>query len=202
MPLGLILVMVGAAACSSEGDKLARQYEMLKASRANPSELCDYAKKAAGAYLASRDEERFAEWRRREADDCTARVTAAIQASTDRPPTAAKPAPGVISGELSYPSDYLPQDLVVCARDLDSQRSYCGSEAGMNRRGSSYTLPVPEGRYHVWATTKEMPGTKAYFSESVVCGLTVECNSHKPIEVRVFAGSTRKSVDPGDWYAH
>lgn len=200
--IGLMLAAAGAAACSSEGDKLAQQYAMIEANRAGPGELCDYAKRVASAYLGSRDEAKFAEWKRREGKDCAAPATARTGPATGQSPPSppSQPVTGTVTGKLSYPSDYLPEDLTVCAREVDSKKTYCGTEAGMERSGSTYSLRLPPGGYHVWAKTKDMAGTKAYYSESVVCGLDVECKSHKPVTVQLAAGATRKGIDPGDWY--
>jgi len=41
---------------------------------------------------------------------------------------------------------------------------------------------------------------KAYYSEFVTCGLSVNCPSHKPIPVAVKTGETVNDIDPQDWY--
>jgi len=43
-------------------------------------------------------------------------------------------------------------------------------------------------------------GYKAYYSEFVTCGLSVDCASHEPIIVEVKSGQTTDGVNPQDWY--
>lgn len=104
---------------------------------------------------------------------------------------------GTIRGQLSYPSDYLPEDLQVCAREVSSGEVFCNSR----REGQGYSLEVPAGAYHVWAQTGDWPEVRAFFSDFVRCGLAAECTDHTPIEVLVDAGGETAGVDPGDWYA-
>lgn len=111
-------------------------------------------------------------------------------------PPAPAPADGVIRGQLSFPSDYIPEDIQVCAREVDSGDVACNSQ----REGSGYSLRVPPGTYEVWAQTRDWPGVRAFFSEFVRCGSTVECTDHTPITVVVDPGAETIGVDPGDWY--
>lgn len=118
-------------------------------------------------------------------------------APEERPaPSAPAPADGVIRGQLSFPSDYLPADLQVCAREVDSGEVFCNSQ----KAGNGYSLPVPPGAYEVWAQTRDWPGVRAFFSEFVRCGSTVECTDHTPITVAVDSGGEATGIDPGDWY--
>ncbi|HEX8532931.1 MAG TPA: hypothetical protein VF662_02085 [Allosphingosinicella sp.] len=114
--------------------------------------------------------------------------------------TIAEPAPAQLSGELSYPSDYLPQDLRVCAELLSSGALSCNARFHDSKGKRTYRLEVPAGRYHVYATTSEMPGYKAYYTEAVLCGLSVECTSHLPVPLELRPGQVRNGIDPGDWY--
>ena len=127
---------------------------------------------------------------------------AACDRAEEQPAAPAAPAEsasrvGTIRGQLSYPSDYLPEDLQVCARAVRSGEVYCNSR----RDGQSYSLEVPAGAYHVWAQTGDWPQIRAFFSEFVRCGLTAACVDHTPIEVVVGAGGETSGVDPGDWYS-
>lgn len=105
--------------------------------------------------------------------------------------------PGTVTGAITYPSDYIPADLRVCAADVTSRRTRCGNE----RTDDSYRLVLPPGRYTVWAETKEAPGVHAFYSQAVPCGLYADCKDHSPIEIEVKPGATLAGVDPGDWYA-
>lgn len=115
--------------------------------------------------------------------------------------TIPEPPPATLSGELSYPSDYMPQDMKVCAESLSSGASHCGAQFHESGRRRLYRLSVPAGRYRVYALTAETPNYRAYYTDAVPCGLSVECTSHKPIIVGVEAGETKEGIDPADWYA-
>lgn len=104
--------------------------------------------------------------------------------------------PGKLSGTITFPSDYIPKDLRVCAEAADGKQ-FCDAQIS----GDSYVLEVPEGEYRVFAQTGEMPGVRAYYSEFVACGYYSTCPSHEPLKVTVEEGGARTGVDPGDWYA-
>lgn len=105
--------------------------------------------------------------------------------------------PATISGNLTYPSDYIPENLQVCAEAVESKKTLCDAE----KSGSSYSLKVPPGSYRVFARAPDMAKIKAYYSEFVTCGYEQWCASHTPIVVTVAEGETRSDVHPGDWYA-
>lgn len=107
----------------------------------------------------------------------------------------------VISGALSYPSEYIPDDMKVCAQEVGSRKTFCNSKATGGTTDRRYELTVPAGSYHVYAKTSEKPGYYAYYTEAVVCGLTVDCLSSMPIPVVLAAGDRRLDIDPQDWYA-
>lgn len=111
------------------------------------------------------------------------------------------PVPALLRGELSYPSDYIPNDMRVCAEDISSGQPHCDAQIRSRGRSRTYDLSVPAGRYRVYATTSEWPNYKAYYSEAVTCGLHVGCTSHEPIIVTLRAGETKAEVNPHDWYA-
>ena len=111
---------------------------------------------------------------------------------------------GTITGKLSYPSDYIPTDIMVCAEAIDAIGvGTCVSPIadGTVGAGNTYTMTVPPGTYHVYAHTRDLANRNAYYSEAVECGLAVSCTDHTPIDVEVEAGETITNVDPGDWYA-
>ena len=108
-----------------------------------------------------------------------------------------------IEGELSYPSDYLPDDLTVCAVDLATSHETCTSKRVRLKRKlrpAGYRLELAPGRYHVYSRTKDAPGRTAYFTEFVRCGADVSCPSHERIVVTLEPGTVVTDVDPGDWY--
>lgn len=111
---------------------------------------------------------------------------------------------GTIEGSLSFPSEGIPQDLQVCAETLMGVQFECTSTHIQDSKytyGSGYKLELPPGKYYVYAQVPSFnSGYKAYYNEFVTCGLSVECQSHEPIEVNVSAGETVTGVDPQDWY--
>ena len=115
----------------------------------------------------------------------------------------------IITGELSYPSDFDFPRMIVCAEAVNSKSIHCTDKRRQNRRSGkvTYTLRVPAGNYYVFATivngeepVEDMRGYKAYYSEFVRCGLSVNCPSHEPVKVAVRAGQTVTGINPGDWY--
>ena len=109
-----------------------------------------------------------------------------------------EPETGYIAGLLSYPAEYLPADIKVCAINLSSNMKYCTTRK--NIKGLKYKMKLPVGEYNVYAESKQDNYAPAYYTDAVLCGLTVDCPSHKIITVKVEAGKTTKGVNPGDWY--
>ena len=117
--------------------------------------------------------------------------------------------PATITGALSYPGDVDLPAMIVCAEAVNSKSIHCTDKRLTNRRSGklTYKLRVPAGGYYVFATivngeepAEDFQGYKAYYSEFIKCGLSVNCPSHKPIEVKVRAGQTLTGIDPADWY--
>jgi hypothetical protein len=106
---------------------------------------------------------------------------------------------GSISGELGYPSEYIPP-LRVVAFDVYSE-DYYYVDTLLNQ--STYEITdLPAGTYHVLAYVRdEGPGISAAYSQAVPCGLTVDCNDHSLIDVLVYPGETTEGIDPIDYYA-
>lgn len=104
---------------------------------------------------------------------------------------------GMITGHLSYPSEWIPP-LRVVAFDVNTITATGSVDTQEN--DSSYTLALPVGTYYVVAYT--MDGALAGgYSQAVLCGLTVACTDHSLIAVQVLANLSVPDIDPGDWYA-
>ncbi len=124
---------------------------------------------------------------------------------------AAAPQAGVIEGSLSYPSEYIPDDMTICAENLATKKIYATNKHLMAKKYQykvGFKLTVPPGDYHVFAQLPD-PGRhgaeyakdyRAYYSEFVKCGMSVNCKSHAPITVKVKSGETVRGIDPQDWY--
>jgi len=131
------------------------------------------------------------------------------QESTSTPSPTPEPTPtnttspeGTITGQLSYPSEFLPPQRVV-AFDVDDSSVYFSTEVDS---GGTYTLTVPPGTYFVLAYLIDaaelgaQPGLAGAYSEAVLCGLQAGCNDHSLVPVVVNAGETIIDIDPADWY--
>jgi len=122
----------------------------------------------------------------------------------------ATPAPttGMIEGSLSFPSEFIPTDMTICAEDTSTQKQYCTKDHLQDVKYTAhvgYKIEVPAGSYHVFAYLPGGSGGysvdyRAYYSEFVTCGLSINCTSHKPIVVAVKAGETTSDINPQDWY--
>jgi len=127
------------------------------------------------------------------------------------PGAAAAPQPGVIEGALSYPSEFIPPDMTICAENLATKQLHCTNKhlkAKKYQYKVGYKLTVPPGDYHVYAYLPDparygaeySKDYRAYYSEYVKCGMTEKCPSHAPIVVKVKSGETVSGIDPQDWY--
>jgi hypothetical protein len=115
----------------------------------------------------------------------------------------------IIEGSLSYPSSGIPENLIVCAQNLKTDKTYCTQGHIGDPRylyGVGYKLIVAPGTYYLYSHLREpdfptgYQDYKAYYSEAVVCGLTVECGDHTPIPVTVAPGQRLQNINPIDWY--
>lgn len=127
------------------------------------------------------------------------------------PGGAAELKPGVVEGSLSYPSDFIPPDLTICAENLATKKLYCTNKhlkAKKYRYKVGYKLEAPPGDYHVFAQLPDparygagyAKDYRAYYSKFVTCGMGAECLDHTPIVVKVKSGETLSGIDPQDWY--
>lgn len=120
---------------------------------------------------------------------------------------------GKISGKLTYPSDGIPTDTVLCVIDAASNGSaaVC-SNAGrkallsanvafkLSFRSATYEVSLPAGTYFIFSMTGEMPGHRAFYNEFVRCGMSVECKSTKRVVVRVKPRTTTRGIAVGDYW--
>lgn len=131
--------------------------------------------------------------------DSTPTIAPVLPSPTTVTPAAPAKAAGLgsISGQLSYPSEYLPPMDVALIR-VDDGGWLCERTDGS---GDSYRIAnVPPGRYHVIAYEVES-GLAGAYSEFVRCGLSASCTDHSLVEVEVLPGRESSGIDPSDWYA-
>ncbi|KKS29712.1 MAG: hypothetical protein UV83_C0001G0325 [candidate division WWE3 bacterium GW2011_GWE2_43_18] len=115
---------------------------------------------------------------------------------------------GVITGSLGYPSEFIPENMEVCAVEVQGQGAHCSNNHLKDKAftyGVGYRLTLPAGEYYVYAYVPNQPDAtgqiyKAYYSEFVTCGMDVSCSNHEPVKVTVRQGEVTANVDPQDWY--
>lgn len=110
---------------------------------------------------------------------------------------------GIIEGALSFPSEKIPEDMMVCAEHLISKQIYCTDQhilADKYLYGVGYSLHIPAGEYVIYAQTKDYPDYKAYYNKFVLCGLEAGCTDHTSIPIVIEEGKTITNIDPIDWY--
>lgn len=107
---------------------------------------------------------------------------------------------GYFEGSLSYPTEGIPSEMMVCADNIEMAETFCT----YNRINSSnymygvgYKLPVKPGTYNVYAWYNGITGT---YSKYVTCGMSANCTDHTSIPVDINADQTVKDIDPADWY--
>jgi hypothetical protein len=103
---------------------------------------------------------------------------------------------GLITGRLSYPSEYIPS-LSVFAMRIDNRESTYYSldtEAGQD----SYAIRVEPGVYLVLAYKGDLA---AGYTRYVTCGMGTACCEHILRQVVVEAGDILEDIDLLDWYA-
>jgi len=111
---------------------------------------------------------------------------------------------GLLTGQLSYPSDYIPEDMKVCAENISNGSVVCAKEININE--ARYNLAVPEGTYYIWSETLDWAPApdyktrKVYYTEAVVCGLSIAGENHAKKPIKVTSFSITPGVDPGDYY--
>ncbi len=117
------------------------------------------------------------------------------------------PPMGTVTGNLSFPSSFIPAIRIAFFSLTDGSVSY--TDTGMNQ--GTYSMDLPAGSYHVIAypytagmgtppAGSPIAGTAGGYTQFVLCGLTAACTDHSLIPVVVTVGQTIM-VNPGDWYA-
>lgn len=112
---------------------------------------------------------------------------------------------GFVSGEIGFPSSFIPEQT-VCIESVDNPSSVkqCVKLGGSVSGETTFSFGMVPGSYYVYAQVEDNsydPDYKAYYSEFVTCGMSVECESHDPVEVKVQAGEKISDIMPIDWYS-
>ncbi len=113
------------------------------------------------------------------------------------------PDPGSISGNLAFPSEFLPAQHVVAFRVGTDEWYDTTTDEGQG----VYTISdLPAGDYFVAAyltdaeSAQESLQMSAAYTQAVPCSLSVDCTDHSLITVSVGAGQALVDIDPVDWY--
>jgi len=142
-----------------------------------------------------------------------ATATSTIDLTHIPPQATFTPAPewGIVTGNLSYPSEFIPPMRVALFSLTDGKAYYIDTA----KNEATYFLYVPVGTYYIVSYPYEgIAGTVGSvesftpdgaefaggYTQMVPCGLDATCTDHSLIPVVVEANQT-VSVDPGDWYA-
>ena len=110
---------------------------------------------------------------------------------------------GIITGPLSFPSEHIPEQMIVCAQEIETEVEFCTEDKIQQENfinGVGFLLEVPIGDYYVYAFLPESPDNKAYYNEFVTCGLDVDCESRENIVVTVSKNEIVEEIMPHDWY--
>jgi hypothetical protein len=135
-------------------------------------------------------------------------ITVSITPEPTTTPTTSEPTwnenlnKSVIEGSIGFPSEVIPDNMIVCAETLEKTPVLCTSTQISDSKyqyGKGYLLEISPGSYYIYA---QIPGQdyKAYYSEFVTCGFLANCPSHNPIPVEVKSGEKVTGINPQDWY--
>lgn len=106
---------------------------------------------------------------------------------------------GTISGNLGFPSEYIPPMRVVAFDVFSADYYFVDTELN---QGTYLLEGLPAGTYNVVAFVRDQgPDMSGGYSFFVTCGMSAECADHTLIDVSVYAGQTTENVDPVDFYA-
>jgi hypothetical protein len=103
---------------------------------------------------------------------------------------------GTITGQLSFPSQYIPSLTIFAIRVDNGLSTYYSIDTVANQ--FSYAIEVDPGIYNVYAFRDDYA---AGYTSYVTCGMGAYCSDHTPLQVVVKAGKVVKNINLSDWYA-
>lgn len=128
---------------------------------------------------------------------------------------------GVIEGSLTYPSEGIPDSLVIHATDIDTGKEYSVNYSDIAAESAGeYSLEVPAGSYYVYGTVplsqfsnikdgQSVTQYRAYYDLYVKCKTSATtaaaseaCSSYDKSKavVTVVDGKTTSGITVGDWW--
>ena len=112
--------------------------------------------------------------------------------------SAPMPAGRSISGQLSYPSSFIPSMVVAAFEVNGAYYQYIITI----ENSSTYTIEdLPPGSYYVVAYPGGDSSLPGGYTQAVPCGLLASCTDHSLIPVTVTSDAETTGINPGDFYA-
>lgn len=133
--------------------------------------------------------------------DVAQMVSATLTALAANPQPEADTQTASISGNLGYPSEFIPPLRVVAFRVGSDQ--YFTVDTPLNQ--ASYQISnLPAGTYHVVGYVHDPSGQfpsglSGAYTVAIACGLTVECTDHSLVDVVLNVGQAYTEAHVQDW---
>jgi hypothetical protein len=111
-----------------------------------------------------------------------------------------------VKGTLCFPSEYIPK-MNVYLKESKSNKTY--KLITTDNQQSFKFKRIPFGDYQAYAYTAESLGmdtngknvkSKGGYTHAVPCGLTVKCNDHRLILIKLRTRSNKEAIKICDWY--
>lgn len=106
---------------------------------------------------------------------------------------------GVISGKISFPSEFIPKLTIYATRAETNAIKYSVVHTLENQ--NSYSISLEPGIYFLTAYVDNNPVLVGAYSQYVLCGAQSTCKDHSLVSVPIGLGQTVTNVDILDWYA-
>ena len=103
---------------------------------------------------------------------------------------------GLISGELSFPSERIPALTIFAIRIDNGLYTYYSIQTDEHQ--AEYSIRVDPGVYQLLAYIDDYAGG---YTQYVQCGMGYQCQDHSLVPVVVEAGEIVTGIDLQDWYA-
>ncbi len=105
------------------------------------------------------------------------------------------PEMGFVSGNLCYPSEFIPPLAAYF------QHTETGQTFALNTQLNqfAYNTELPPGTYTAFAWVIG-GGYGGLYSPAIACGLTVDCTDHAPLPFTIQPGQLTNGIDLCDWY--
>ena len=113
------------------------------------------------------------------------------------PPPVSADAMGRATGQICFPSEYIPAMTAY----FQNTGSHQVVELAIEENQPTYSLELSPGEYIAYAWQQGFVGGGLY-SQAIRCGLGPECADRSPLPFQIAAGQTSTGIDLCDWYLH